>query len=228
MKLTDLDEAMTKALRTLDIPRFEQLAAEADRRREQLDHTLNQPDALLAAALWYAEQGMPCFPCRPGDKIPLIPNPHPVNSPERATCRGECGRDGHGLYDANTDPEKIRTWWTTTPAANIGLPTGLRYDVIDIDGPTGYQSLAGLKADLMFPQRYAGRVLTPRGGMHIYIPAEGSGNAGAVEPGIDYRGIGGYVLAPPSRSAEHGRRWEWCNPLNTNGYQTVYTWEVGQ
>lgn len=208
MDLTDaeLDQAMTNALRQLDIPCFEELAAEADRRAAVLAERLDQPTALLDAALWYADQDMPVFPCRVGDKVPAT---------------------AHGFKDATTDPDQIRKWWATTPAANIGLPTGGRYDVIDIDGPEGYRSLATLKSEQLFPDRYAGRVLTPRGGMHYYIPATGDGNAGAVEPGIDYRGIGGYVLAPPSRMAG-GRRWEWCNPLSTEGYRTVYTWEVGQ
>src|SRR5690606_14907358 len=107
----ELDQAMSQALRSLDLARFDQLATEADRRRVALDDKLDQPGALLAAAMWYAEQGIPVFPCRPGDKIPLIPNPHPVDSPERATCRGGCGQHGHGLYDATTDLDQIRKWW---------------------------------------------------------------------------------------------------------------------
>lgn len=204
MDLTDaeLDDAMTAALRILDMPRFEQLAGEADRRARELAARLDQPGTLLEAALWYAEQGMPVFPCRPGDKTPAT---------------------AHGFKDATTDSEQIRRWWNATPAANIGLPTGGRYDVIDIDAPTGYHSLVQLKTERRIPDRYAGRVLTPRGGMHIYIQPTGSGNHTAIRPGIDYRGAGGYVLAPPSRSAAHGRRWEWCNPLSTTGYRTIHT-----
>lgn len=201
----ELDQAMTAAFRTLDMDEFEQLATEADRRAGELAGRLAEPGALLAAALWYAGAGMPVFPCVPGGKTPATP---------------------HGFKDATSDLGQIRKWWTTTPQANVGLPTGLRYDVIDIDGPTGYRSLSELKGDQMFPDQYLGRALTPRGGMHYYIPAAGDGNAGGVMPGIDYRGVGGYVLAPPSVGA-NGRRWEWCNPLNTDGYLTVYTWEAG-
>ena len=227
--LTDqqLDQAMTRALRTLDMTRFDQYATEADRRRIDRDSRLTQPGALLSAALWYAGQGMPVFPCEVKGKRPLMPAAHAAGTPERANCRGECGQHGHGLYDATTDTDTITNWWTRWPLANIGLPTGGRFDVIDIDGPAGYQSLSSLKSDGIFPEVYRGRVLTPRGGMHYYIDAAGEGNATAVMAGIDYRGTGGYVLAPPSRAA-NGRRWEWANPLSTEGYRTVYTWEADQ
>ena len=223
----ELDQAMTRALRDLDMARFDQLAAEADRRHAEQAKRLESDTALLNGALWYAGQGLPVFPCQVKGKMPLIPAAHPAGSPERANCRGQCGRHGHGLYDATTDPEVIREWWDRWPLANIGLPTGGRFDVIDIDGPAGYQSLSSLKSDGIFPEVYRGRVLTPRGGMHYYIDAAGEGNATAVMAGIDYRGTGGYVLAPPSRAA-NGRRWEWANPLSTEGYRTVYTWEADQ
>ena len=222
-----LDDAMTQALRNLDMARFDQLAAEADRRHAEQAKRLESDTALLNGALWYAGQGLPVFPCQVKGKMPLIPAAHPAGSPERANCRGQCGRHGHGLYDATTDPDTITDWWTRCPQSNIGLPTGLRYDVIDVDGPAGYRSLSELKAEHRWPASYAGRVLTPSGGMHVYIEATGAGNAARYRAGLDYRGAGGYVLAPPSRGA-NGRRWEWCNPISTEGYRTVYEWEAAQ
>lgn len=203
---TQLDEAMTATLRALDIVGFEGLAAEADRRAAAVRDRLAQPGALLAAALWYAGQGMPVFPCAPGRKRPAT---------------------RHGLHDATTDVEQIRNWWAEQPQANIGLPTGLRYDVIDVDGPAGYRSLAALKGDRRIPEVFRGRAFTPRGGMHIFIDATGAGNRAGMVDGIDYRGKGGYVVAPPSLG-ETGRRWEWCNPLSSEGYRTVYEWGAGR
>lgn len=150
------------------------------------------PPPLVSAALWYAEQGLPVFPCKPHEKRPMT---------------------RHGLHDATTDADQIRQWWERSPSANIGLPTGYRFDVVDIDGYTGQLTRSAYWCDGrqecesascdhgLFGQIDAaalGKVSTPRdGGMHIYVPPNGGGN-GAGLAGIDFRGIGGYVLAPPS------------------------------
>ncbi len=153
---------------------------------------LTAPGALTAAAHWYAAQGIPVFPLRPGEKTPLPRS--------------------NGFKDATTDPTQITAWWTATPQANIGLPTGHLFDVIDIDGPAGYLSLADLRAAGMIPP-IIGYALTANHGAHLYIAPTGDGNTAGIEPGVDYRGIGGYVVAPPSRQAD-GSMWQWSTPLN--------------
>lgn len=153
---------------------------EADR----LETLLNKPapaPVLGPPALWYAKQGWAVFLLAPNSKQPLLSKK----------------RDGaNGLHDATTDLDQVRKWWTQYPEANIGLPTGHRFDVIDIDGPTGAQSLAELKDDDL-PDIH-GKVTTPNG-MHLYVQDTGDGNRAGVRPGIDYRGVGGYVVAPPSQ-----------------------------
>jgi hypothetical protein len=106
-----------------------------------VDHA---PGTLLDNALAYAAIGWRVFPLAPRSKVPLYSNPHPADSPMRATCKGRagspatlvmgdgaqvpvevsCSRDGHGCNDATTDPEVIQAWWWRTPSANIGLATG--------------------------------------------------------------------------------------------------------
>lgn len=199
--LTDqqLDEAMTEALRTLDVDRFEELAAEAQRRQVELRERLAQPGALLGAALWYASQDIAVFPCQPRGKAPIT---------------------GRGFYDATTDSEQIQRWWKATPAANIGAPTGHRFDCIDIDGPPGYHSLGLMREKNILPP-YIGRSRTPGDsragrppGMHYLIEPTGDGNTAGLQPGIDYRGRGGYIVLPPSVGPA-GDRYEWLNPLRT-------------
>lgn len=137
--------------------------------------------SLHAAALWYAEHGLHVFPLTPGTKIPL--------------------KGSGGCLDATTDRDRVNSWWTGNPKANIGLATGHLVDVVDIDGLVGHQSrmqhwdqvFAAIDDDAV------AKVLTPRpGGMHIYVPATGRGNAANIVPSVDYRGVGGYVVAPPS------------------------------
>jgi hypothetical protein len=166
--------------------------AEADETKE--------PPSLHSAALWYVERGIPVFALRPGRKQPLASCP---------ACRGdqcnhpdECGHDQcHGLLDATTDLERINRWWEALPTANIGLATGVRFDVVDVDGPVGQKSRAEHWDDIFakVDADSIAKVLTPRpGGMHIYVPVTGDQNGTNIVPSVDYRGKGGYVLAPPS------------------------------
>ncbi|MET8521517.1 bifunctional DNA primase/polymerase [Nocardioides sp. NPDC004968] len=136
---------------------------------------------LVSAALWYAGQGLPVFPCEVGGKRPLT---------------------RHGWRDATTDADQIRAWWMHTPEANIGLPTGGRFDVIDLDGFDAQRTLKGLALAEEIDAALYWTVSTPReGGMHLYVPASGASNAAGIGGrGLDYRGRGGYVIAPPSRT----------------------------
>jgi bifunctional DNA primase/polymerase-like protein len=206
MHLDELDLALTAALRAGDLEEFNRLAAIADSRYADKDTRLSQPEALTNGAKWYAEHGIAVFPLQPGEK-----KPYPGS---------------RGFKDATADLETVHRWWAARPDSNIGVPTGGKYDVIDIDGPPGYQSLADLRENGRLPQ-WEGRVSTPSGGMHLYIVPTGAGNGAKVGPGVDYRGVGGYVVAPPSRGA-NGRRWEWLNPLNTSGWGIVHTYEVDE
>ena len=158
----------------------EQLEAEID----QLD---NRPPRLADAALIYAEWGWPVFPLKPHTKTPAT---------------------RHGFKDATTDPDQIREWWQRNPQANIGLPTGHTFDVIDIDVPQGPQSYTAM-LDLGIVPDAHGQVATSSGGLHLYITPSGDGNKASMAPGVDYRGAGGYVVAPPSTLGTRGRAWSW-------------------
>lgn len=145
--------------------------------------------ALLPSALWYASQGLHVFALQPGLKTPFPRS--------------------HGCKDATTDADVIRTWWAETPTANIGIATGFVIDVIDIDGPVGV--LSWVKMD--WPP-ILGTVSTPRaGGSHHYIAATGAGNRAGLRPGVDHRGRGGYVVAPPSLNTD-GVMYRWTRPLH--------------
>lgn len=174
---------------------------EAEARVDALDPALHPGErpSLLASALWYAEQGLRVFPLTPGAKIPLARS--------------------RGFKDATTDAAQIRAWWEQTPDANIGIATGHLVDVVDVDGPTGQKSRCEHWDD--FAALVAlGVVTTPRaGGMHLYVPATGRGNKTNLFGSVDYRGLGGYVVAPRSRT-DRGE-YRWITPLDLSAAEVA-------
>jgi Bifunctional DNA primase/polymerase, N-terminal/AAA domain len=137
----------------------------------------------LSAALRYASRGWPVFPLAPGRKIPACQN----------------GKD-----DATTDAAKIASWWALNPNANIGLLTGVAFDVLDLDvkpelGTDGVALFSEMcREHPDFDPRSIPRARTGKGGRHLLFRPTGQGNRAKIRPGIDFRGKGGYIVAPPS------------------------------
>ncbi|GGF34871.1 bifunctional DNA primase/polymerase [Microbacterium paraoxydans] len=138
---------------------------------------------LSVAARELARAGVPVFPCVPGEKTPLVSS---------------------GFRRATTDARRVQGWWRWQPEANIGIPTGAVSGlvVIDVDvhGVDGYAAYARAARAGLIPAPLA-TVTTPTGGQHAYFPAV----SGRVQrswvvgkAGVDCRGDGGYVIAPPS------------------------------
>ena len=160
----------------------------------------------LSHALHYADLEWPVFPlytmylkqgictCHQGaDCTSPAKHPVPVN----------------GLKAATVKAEVIRQWWEKHPRANIGIATGHGLFVIDIDPRSG-GSLEELNKRFAIPN--TAMVLTGGEGWHLYFSYAGSlGNsAGKLCEGIDTRGLGGYVVAPPSLHAS-GNYYTWAN-----------------
>ena len=190
-QLTDeqLQAEVNHAATTGDQERLNRLADECDRRDRHTPPAPAVAATLHQAARWYATQGIACFPLKPLSKQP-------------ATT--------HGFKDASCDLGQIDQWWTRTPNANIGLPTGIRFDVADLDGWPAVDVWAGLDD----APEVLGIAVTPRaegGGRHLYLRPTGQGNATGLMPKIDWRGQGGYVVAAPSILPD-GRYW-WRMPL---------------
>ena len=113
------------------------------------------------------------------------------------------------LKEGTLDREQVDRWWERSPQANIGIVTGAtsRLVVLDVDVDTGgEESLKELEAQYgeLPPTTIA---ITGSGGLHYFFrhPAsEVRNSAGKLAAGLDIRGDGGYVLAPPSRHASGG------------------------
>ncbi len=183
MRPRDLDAEVIAALDVGDGDVLDQLAALMD----EVDARRPTP-TLGPSALWYAGQGLKIFPLQPRAKLPY--------------------KGTHGCLDASNDVDQVRAWWQARGDSNIGIATGHLVDVIDIDGPIGVRSWARMDVEEM-RQLSVGHVSTPRpGGNHIYLPAQpGRTNKATLFPGVDTRGAGGYVVAPPSVTEQGTYRW---------------------
>ncbi len=149
------------------------------------------------------KMGLPIFPCIPSGKRP-------------ATL--------HGCLDATTDPARVGEWWDGSQGYNIGLATGNGLVVLDVDinhdaGKYGDETLAELERQYgPLPDTWT--CLTGGGGVHYYFQCDDPALtvAAGFAPGLDYRGVGGYVIVPPSVH-ENGREYVWeGESTTTNTY----------
>ena len=150
---------------------------------------------MIGAALALARRGMAVFPLKPRGKLPLTL---------------------HGCKDATCDPERIEEWWTRWPNANIGVATGKASGifVLDIDEADGEASIRAIEKEHARALPSTAKSITGRGRHLLFkLPSwdgapEIRNSAGKVAPGIDIRGEGGYVVAPPSIHPS-GRKYAW-------------------
>lgn len=139
-------------------------------------------ETLRQAALDWAAAGFYVFPCIVNGKTPAV---------------------GNGVHAATRDTNKINLWWKIAPY-NIGVaPSRSGMFVVDVDGPAGVEALARLEAiNSAIPSTL--KVQTPRGPghTHIWLQGDARSTVGKLGPKIDTRGEGGYVLVPPSATAQ--------------------------
>jgi Bifunctional DNA primase/polymerase, N-terminal len=185
---------------------------------------------LRDAAVGYASRGIPVLPLhyplpRRSDLQPVTGDQPPAVG-TGCSCRDPgCGQPAkhplgslvpHGVKDASCNRARVLAWWTRYPQANIGLATGHRFDVLDVDGPAGAEAIREL-AVAHGLESSGPLVRTGGGGWHYYLAPTGLGNippAGLAH--VDWRGRGGYVIAPPSRHASgHPYRWAADRNLDT-------------
>lgn len=149
------------------------------------------PKAPGAVAYACARMGWRVFPLRTDTGTPVF-----ASWPERAT----------------TDLDQIREWWTGNYVPNgVGIATGpesgiwvLDIDVKDADGFASLRDLTHAHHGTVDDFTRTMTVRTPSGGAHLYFRwDEASASEGGVRnsakdlaPGLDVRGIRGYVRAP--------------------------------
>lgn len=146
-------------------------------------------------ALWYASLGMAVFPLKPRRKEPATTN---------------------GCRAATTNPDQIAQWWDIHQNDNIGIATGMisgglmaiDLDVDENKGINGYQVMKEWQQQhSALPDTV--QSITGRGGYHLlYRDNKPWGNKVGLYEGVDIRGEGGYIVAPPSIHP-NGKRYEW-------------------
>ena len=151
---------------------------------------------LLEAAIKYAtEYGWAVFPCSSTSKKPLTT---------------------HGCKDAKKNVGAIKAWWKKWPDASIGVATGTASNLIVIDedldedkGLNGYEEVSAWeRVHGALPNTV--QCITGRGGYHLYFQytRDDIKNRAGILEGVDVRGEGGYVIAPPSMHP-NGTEYQW-------------------
>lgn len=166
---------------------------------------------ILQTAHAAARHGFAVFPTG-SKKWPAIRTAHPKGDPARGRCRGECGRLGHGVYDATADHDRLDELFTAAPwATGYGVACGVapHYLIgLDLDRKNGDDGVAELEAladrlDFQVPVTFT--VVTPSNGLHLWLsaPAEVTvaNSVRKLAPGIDVRSAGGYLVGPDSWTA---------------------------
>ena len=147
----------------------------------------------MLAALDYLRRGWSVIPITSQGKRPLIP-----------------WRD---YQDRLATDAEVRAWFRRWPAANLAIVTGAVSGLVVLDVDTGHGGSVSLRA---LEQANGALGPTPSvvsggGGRHYYFAHPGTPvrNRAGLRPGIDLRGDGGYIVAPPSVHAS-GVAYRWA------------------
>ena len=164
------------------------------------------PQSPLDAAITYAAQHWPVLPCHA-----VLPNSG------GCTCGVEhCPSPGKhpvirgGLKAASTDLKQVRYWWDRWPRANIAICTGASSGLVVIDVDPRHGGLSSLRELIAANEALPSTMVVSTGsdGLHFYFRHPGGlvrNDAGRrLGQGLDIRGDGGYVIAPPSRHMSGG------------------------
>jgi hypothetical protein len=125
-------------------------------------------------------------------------------------------------WGATNNAEEIRLDFSRWPNANVGIPCGgeNKFFVVEADTLQGHNidGVAGLKElearHSPLPATRTAR--SPSGSLHYYFRHPGNGtkiknSTSAIAKGVDVRGDGGMVVAPPSRRDDG--EYVWLNDL---------------
>jgi hypothetical protein len=168
-------------------------------------------DSLLRAALDYIGNGWPVFVL--GRSKRPVANCRPCQAADPGHDRAECAcLTCHGFYAATTDAARLAVMLRAVPGGLLAVRTGTVSGllVVDVDPRNG----GAVDRQLMTP---TATVATGGGGWHLYYRHPGTATVAALPgaAGVDIKGDGGYVAAPPSVHPGTGQPYRWT------GHRTV-------
>lgn len=160
------------------------------------------------AALGYAARGWAVVPLH-------------TPRPQGCSCEQDCGssagkhpRTRHGFKEASRNPDRLWRWWRRWPDANVGIRTGRESGLVVLDVDVRHGGNASLETLEATYDRLP-RTLTARsgsGGKHLYFLHPGKRIPNSTQlggfSGLDVRGDGGYIVAPPSLH-QSGQHYAW-------------------
>lgn len=177
-------------------------------------------------ALDYAARGWAVLPCSPQTKFPLVGR-------DKDAAGNDIVGTG-GVKKATKDALQIEAWWRRWPHAMIGVRCGSLSGIwaLDPDAPKKPGDLDG-KANWAALRRKHGcppthTHLTPGGGEHLVFKwrpdCPVTNSEGDIKgSGINVRGEGGYIIAPPSRRHD-GKMYEVAEPLDFFNFVDAPDW----
>ncbi len=140
----------------------------------------------------YLDLGFHLLPIAPGDKVPYFefaPN---------------------GVYSASNDRDVIKQWYSSGPpglnfgiACGTALPEGGYLAVVDVDD---YKEDGRRREDLDLP--YTATQFTQSGGAHFFYRSDAPIGNGSLAPGVDCKGLAGYICVEPSVGARGSYIWD--------------------
>jgi hypothetical protein len=162
---------------------------------------------LVEHAISYASRGWYVFPLKLREKV------------SHKSAAHSDGRKWGQTIDANEIRRDFRQW----PDANIGIATGEAsgFFVVETDTADGHGEGVDGAAELAMLEAEHGALpatreaISPSGSVHRYFKHPGfkiKNSASLIGPGIDVRGDGGMVVAPPSVKLSKGL-YSWRNDL---------------
>lgn len=146
----------------------------------------------LDAALAYRRRGWSVIPVEPHAKRPLLA--------------------WRAFQTRLASEAEVAVWYRQYPEANVAIVTGALSGlvVLDVDPRHGGEASLAAFESTHGPLPPTLESLTGGGGRHLYFrhPGEHCPNRVGLEPGLDLRGDGGCIVAPPSIHPS-GRAYAW-------------------